>query len=141
MSALLIGPEQREVLRDLRERAAAEPVDIRTLAQRIASPWGKRAHMAQMTAQTVVLPVGYFVTFSIETGHPCGVARHLSMSSERVHLPGHVPHPEVVWMVAEELGFSGGLETCFVYKEELRGHDGLAINVVQPIGAGKVGSG
>jgi len=107
MAALLIGPEQREALASLRDAAARVPVDIRTLLARVAIPEGKEAHVAHMTAQTIELPVGYLVTFSIETGHPCGVARHLSMSTRA---EGKGPLPEAVWMVAQELGFAGGLD-------------------------------
>lgn len=136
MSALFIGEFEKELLRDLARQAAAAPVDMRTLGDRLATPEGKRAHMRQMTAQSVPLPVGYLVTFSVEIGHPCGAARHLSMSTARA---GKVPHPEAIWMVAAELGFWGGIEHCTCWVEELLGHgspdenSGHAINCVQPI--------
>jgi hypothetical protein len=137
LPALLIGPEQRDALASLREWAAGAPVDMRTLRERIGTAEGKAAHVAHMTAQTIELPVGFLVTFSIEVGHPCGVARHMSVSSRA---EGRLPLPDAIWMIAEELGFAGGLETCFVYPEELRGH-GRAINVVQPVGTGAIGRG
>lgn len=69
------------------------------------------------------------VTFSIETGHPIGTARHMSMSSPAA---GRVPIPEAVWMAAAELGFTGSIEQCMTWPEQLQGH-GVAINVVQPM--------
>jgi len=135
---LLIGEAQREALHDLRERAARAPVDITTLKDRLATVDGKLAHVDHMSAQTVEIPADYLVTFSIETGHPGGAARHLSMS---VNARGRVPIPEALWMVAEELGFLGGLEDCTIWPERLRrgGDNDLAINVVQLIGSEAVG--
>ena len=47
---------------------------------------------------------------------------------------GRVPHPIGVWMVAEVLGFTGALEICSIWAEELSdGFGGYAINVVQPL--------
>jgi hypothetical protein len=127
---LLIGPTERAQLAQLRELAACHPVDMTTLAARVRTNRGKRIHMRQMSKQTVYLPTAYAVTFSIETGHPGGTIRHMSMS---VHREGRVPNRHAVWMVAEELGFVGGLEACAaIWPEELAGH-GKAINVVQSV--------
>jgi hypothetical protein len=129
MAALVIREDERAALRELVARAEAAPVDMLTLMLRLASAEGKAAHMAQMTAQSLMLSVGFVVTFSIELGHGGGAARHMSMSTQR---EGRVPHPEALWMVAEELGFVGGLEACDkVWPERLR--QGLAVNVVQLI--------
>ncbi len=129
MAALLMGPEQRAQLAELRERAEQHPVDMLTAPARLASYEGKRNHMVQMNAQTVVLPVNVMVTFSVEIGHPGGSALHMSISIEQA---GKLPAPELIWMVAEELGFRGGLEACDkVWPERLQGRDGIAINVAQ----------
>jgi hypothetical protein len=132
MTMLVIGERERESLGALRMRAAAAIVEMQGLPARLATPEGKRAHQEQMNAQSAVLPVGYIVTFSIERGHPCGVCRHLSMSTSA---PDRVPRPEALWMVAEILGFCGGLEACVVWDEELQRGPAraIAINVVQPI--------
>jgi len=127
---LLVGPIEKLALADLAKLAAAHPVDMKGLTKRIESQEGKARHMAQMTAQTVHIPVAYLVTFSIETGHPAASqCRHMSMSVARA---GRVPLPQAVWMVAEELGFTGSLQACTVWVEDLQGH-GKAINVVQPV--------
>jgi len=128
---LFIGPEQRAALHELRERANACPVDASTLAARCATADGKAAHMAQMTAQTVSIPAAYLVTFSIETGHPKGTFRHMSVSVQR---EGRVPNREAVWLIALALGFTGSLDDCIAYQETLRGH-GEAVNVVQLVTA------
>lgn len=127
----LLGPADCDALHELRDRAARAPVDIRDLTERISRPTGKAVHMRQMTAQTIELPFGYAVTYSVEFGHPIGTCRHMSMSSPR---PDRVPRPEALWLVAVELGFVGELEQCAVWPEALQGH-GIAVNVVQPITA------
>lgn len=126
---LVIGPAEKAKLAELLEKAAAAPVHMPEVVKLITTPEGKKAHMARMTAQTIKLPVAFLVTFSIETGHPCGTARHMSMSVDR---EGRLPHPQAIWMVALELGFTGGLEACMHWLEDLAGH-GEAVNVVQPM--------
>jgi hypothetical protein len=124
--ALLLGPEHIEALRRLREEAVRKPVDVRTLRSRLATEKGRTAIRDQMTAQTVEIPVGYLVSFSIEIGHPDhGVARHASMSVE-----GHSPIREAIWWIVRELGFVGCLDDCYIWNERLIGH-GEVVNVAQ----------
>jgi hypothetical protein len=82
-----------------------------------------------MNAQSLRLPLDFMVTFSIETGHPVGTCRHMSMSSGK---RGRVPSPAAAWMVAEALGFVGELDTCTVWMETLV-PQGKAVNIVQPV--------
>jgi hypothetical protein len=129
--ALIIFEAQRELLQGLREEAASHPIDMPAVAKLILTPQGKRQHMNQMNRQSLEIPVGYLVTFSIERGHPCGVCRHMSMSSSN-----GLPSPHAVWLIAEELGFLGGLSACTLWEEDLqRGPQqrAIAINVVQPL--------
>lgn len=129
---LIIGQSQIAALAALRTLAARNPVDMPALMRRIETPEGKEAHMRQMDAQTIDIPLGFLVTFSIETVHG-SVCRHMSMSSPR---RGKVPTPEAVWMVAEQLGFVGGFEACARWPEELQRSPGdrqVAINLVQPL--------
>ena len=126
----LLGEHERAALQALRELAAKKPVEMRGLVERLRLPKVKTRHMRQMTAQTVELPFGWTVTLSIETGHSVGVCRHMSMASPN---PDRVPLPEVVWMIAAELGFVGDLTLCAVWPETLS--QGVAINVVQPVTA------
>jgi hypothetical protein len=127
---LIIDGEAREQIETLRALALANPVDMRVLMKRIHVPQCKAQHMAQMTRQTISIPLGFRVTFSIEHGHPAGTCRHMSVSTAA---EGEVPGPHAVWMIAQELGFWGSLHDCTgIWKENLRGH-GLAINVVQTL--------
>lgn len=84
-----------------------------------------------MTAQSIRIqgPWPFFVTFWIETNHPVGTCRHMSMSITR---DNRVPSPAAVWLIAEVLGFAGGLEACRQWPEELS-DGGTAINIVQPL--------
>jgi hypothetical protein len=132
MSALVITSETIEALRQLAITAAAAPVDMNVLTSAIRTPEGKVKHMEQMTAQSLELLGSrpYFVTFSIETGHPCGTSRHMSMSVDRA---GFMPNDYAVWMVAELLGFLGTLRgNCHIWWEDIE--DGQkAVNILQPI--------
>lgn len=127
----MIGPGEREALARLRAQAEARPIDVSTLERAIATPEGKAHHRIRMTEQTVLIPAAYMVTFSVETNHPHGTARHMSMSVQR---EGRLPIGHAVWMVAVELGFTGGLGECTTWLEELQGH-GQAVNVVQYVTA------
>jgi hypothetical protein len=134
MNALIIFEAEKAALRQLREKAAAQPVNILDVAERLKTDTGRRIHRRAMTAQTIHLPVHYFVTFSIETNHPVGTCRHMSMSSGR---QGKAPTPEAVWMVCQELGFVGSIEECRVWIEDLSDGE-KAINVVQPLSVAEV---
>lgn len=131
---LLLGEEQRAALLKLKDLALAHPVDVRGLVDRLKDPATKRRHMDHMGRQTVIIPIDFAVTLSYEIGHPCGMARHMSMSSAA---RGRVPNPIGVWMVAEQLGFVGSLSLCQVYMEELRRPNGnaQAVNILQPVTA------
>lgn len=129
MTPLLITEEVRADIRRVIALAETRPVDMTALVKQIATPDGKAEHRARMTEQTIDIPLAFRVTFSIETNHPCGTCRHMSMSVQR---DGRAPNPVGLWMVAEEYGFRGSLRECTVWPEKLQGH-GVAINVVQPI--------
>jgi len=133
---LIMGAAQTAQLAALRTKAATEPpVDMHGLSERLKDPANKRAHMNRMDELTIEIPIGFLVTFSIEIGHPAGAARHMSMSSPQ---RGRTPTPEAVWMVAEELGFTGSIEQCTVWLEDLqrgprKDDRAKAVNVVQLI--------
>ena len=133
---LIITAQVRAELAALRELASKHPVDMAVLGPALAAEKQpgpvKQKHMEQMNRQSVVIPGPwlFWVTYSVETNHPCGTARHMSMSIDR---PNRVPNPIGVWMVAKELGFEGEqFEGCYVDKEELSNR-GLAVNVIQPL--------
>lgn len=130
---LIIGPREVALFRAMSVYAELHPIDMKELMPALETPEGKVEHMEQMTKQTVTLPLGFLVTYSVESGHPAGTCRHLSMSSP---VNGRIPSPEAVWMVAEYFGFKGGLEACVIWDEELqRGPEErqIAVNIVQPL--------
>lgn len=129
MHVIVLNNEVRDQIKALVELAEACPVDMPTLMKRIDTADGKKQHMAQMTRQTIRIPMEYMVTFSIEHGHPCGTCRHLSLSGA-----GGLPPEEAVWVLAKELGFWGHLrqDCAAIWPEELLGH-GIAINIVQTL--------
>lgn len=133
---LLIGFEQKEALDVLRQLAAEHPVDMLAVVEQIKTAHGKAAHLRRMTRQTIEIPFGFMVTFSIELNHPCGTCRHMSMSSP---LAGRLPSPEAMRIIMVQLGFVGDLEQCTVWCEPLEGH-GEAINVVEPVATAREGN-
>jgi hypothetical protein len=101
MSApLIISQTVVADLKRLREAVAKKPIDMLRLSCRLATRAGKLAHRDQMRSQTVVIPGPYpfNVSLSIETGHPGGSARHMTMSIAR---PGRVPSPAAAWTPAQ----------------------------------------
>lgn len=125
---LLIGPDEVQALRALRELASQNPVDMAKLMPTLLRRAGKKKHLERMQTQTIPLPMAYLVTYSVEFNHPHKrTARHMSMSVLR---DGRLPNQQAVWMVCEELGFTGDLDQCAVWLEALS-DGGMAVNVVQ----------
>lgn len=129
MTALLLGAAELAALHELRELAARHPINAPALFKILQTARGERRHRAQMESQSLLVPFGFRVAFSVETGHPAGTVRHLSVSMTE---PGRLPSPEAIWMIAEALGFAGGLEVCKLWPEQLSA-GGTAINVAQPV--------
>jgi hypothetical protein len=132
MNALVIGAGEMKLIGELKRMAEKHPVNAPEVVELVKTVEGKARHMVHMSSQSIPLPLDYLVTYSLETGHPVGLCRHLSMSSGK---KDHVPSPTAVWAVAELLGFINGLEYCVVYKENAQRGSGtvVAINVIQPV--------
>jgi hypothetical protein len=132
MTALVIGDKELDALAALRQLAAAHPIDVVDLADNLKVPKYAKAYQAQTREQSVIIPVAFCVTFTIER-HPGGMFRHMSMSVRR---EGRAPIPEAVDILADHLGFIGGYQACQTWIEKLdpkfSGCD-RAINIVQPI--------
>jgi hypothetical protein len=126
---LIIGPTELKRLDALRQRAASHPIDVLAVREQCKTPAGHAAYISKMARFTVRLPVAFVVTFSIETGHAVGPCRHLSASSQR---KGRVLIPEALWMIAEAMGFHGGLSACSIWEENI-GDGDIAINLIQPV--------
>jgi hypothetical protein len=136
---LIIGPIETAELAELRQRAVRAPLDVIAIRAACETAEGRRkhlAHMAKNLTMTIPGPWPYVVSFSIETGHPVGPCRHMSMSINR---RGRAPNEHAVWMVAEMLGFVGGLDRCVVWLEDI-GRGDKAVNIAQPIGITAAGS-
>lgn len=135
---LLVTPAVVASLHALRDYVRSAPVvDVRTLAARLTLPKARKRHGAQMNRQTISIPGPwpFYVTLSIEHGHPIGAARHMSMSVDRLE---RLPSPEALRIIATELGF-GPFDGCTIWPEKLS--DGRsAINMVEPIGIATAGS-
>jgi hypothetical protein len=126
MSVLAIGATERARIAELLALAAANPVDPAT-AQATADK-DIASYRKFMESMTVVLPVGYYVTYSHER-QSFGLARHISISMDR---PSKMPSIPAVEMILQEFGM-----------EPMRGSPGLwiedvgpavkAINIVQPV--------
>jgi hypothetical protein len=130
---LIVTADVRAKLERLRDFAARRPVDVAELLRANDDRASMAAHRKRMTAQTINVPGPwpFFVTFSVETGHPAGTCRHLSMSLIR---EGRAPSPEAVWMIAEIMGFTGSIQDCRLWLEDLTDeHGGQAVNLVQPL--------
>lgn len=126
---LIIGQAQKAAIARLREKAAAQPVNVQDALKMQKTPTGRVAHLARMRDLSIPIPTDFLVTFSVETGHPVGTCRHLSVSVGR---HGRVPHPAAVLMICEEFGFNGGLESCQIWREDI-GKGDSAVNVIQPL--------
>lgn len=129
MHIFVLSSEVTDQIKALVELAEACPVNMIGLLERLQDPEQKKHHMAQMTRQTIEIPIGYLVTFSIEHGHPCGNCRHISISGR-----DGLPPVTVAWMIAKEFGFWGRIpEDCAgIWPEQLQGH-GTAMNIVQQL--------
>jgi hypothetical protein len=101
----MIDTPQKRRLAELRSLAARHPVDGIALQNDIKTRLGRRRHKSHVTRQTIVLPDGFVVSFTIDIGHPSGPCRHLTISMERI---GGMPTPQFVATIAEELGFIDG---------------------------------
>jgi len=132
---LVMDHAQTVALAALRDRAAAAPVHLPEMMERVKTLDGLRAHREAMSLLTIEIPVGFLVTFSIETGHPAGPCRHLTMSAG----PGDdIPSDDLVMLVAHELGFIGGISYSHRWEEPacpVHQHQGRAraVHLVQPI--------
>ena len=127
---LVITEEVKQNLIKLIEIAKQNPLDMLLLQRIIATEAGRKFHLERMMSQTVKIPGpwDFFVTFSIDKGHPIGTCRHMSMS---INKEDRVPSVPAVKMIAEILGFTGDMEDWYVYPETLE--NSVAINVIQKL--------
>lgn len=127
---LIITKEVDAALHVLKEKAEQNIIDINEIVLLIKTTEGKQQHLNNMTAQTVMIPGpwNFFVTYSVEIGHPCGKCRHLSVSIERA---GRVPSVYAVQLISKYLGFVGDLKSADAVYSEKMSDGGIAINIIQ----------
>jgi hypothetical protein len=135
MTLISIGREEAARLERLRIFAVTHPLYMPQVRALMRTLEGEKLHMKAMAEHSVELPLGYLVTFSIETGHPFGTCRHMSMSSS---VPSMAPSAQTAWMVAQRLGFVVGVHRCDVWIEELERDNKKysAVNLIQLLTAG-----
>lgn len=129
MRALVIGERERSRIAALRARAVEHPLDMAAVLADCRTSDGVAKHRERVSKQSVVLPVGYWVTFSVDVGHPGGSARHISISVGKP--TKRLPSPEAVDMILEEFGFVGGLSACAAVYLEDTDDGGQAVNALQ----------
>ena len=128
---LVITPQVSQALAALREMAEAHPINVQAVLRDLQTEPGRRDYFERMRRRTMTIPgpFSFNVTYSVETGNRVGTLRHLSMSVRRRN---RVPRPEAIWLVAEQMGFTGGLDACETWPETLADGE-IAVNVVQPL--------
>lgn len=123
---LVIGPEEQEKLKALRENAENNVFSFDDLLdiKNGAPPPGDREGFS------CVLPVDFKVVYTVEMmprkdGSGFTKIRHMSMS---VPTPGRLPSVQACEMVMEELGFKNKIQSgeCMVHVEQE-----IAVNVME----------
>lgn len=125
MSVLVIGTEEKETLKNLREHAEKNEFsldDLLDIMNKAEPPAGDRKGFS------CIIPVGVRIVHTIEN-HPGGKMRHMSVSLQNSKLP----MPELVNMILPELGFKTDMSECHVSIEETE----KAINVMEKVWAQK----
>lgn len=134
MTPFVMSPEVEAQLAALRSLAESDerklPVDLLKLYSQGFDPEDPRTRTKSLYPldQTLELPLGWKVTFSVEE-QPFGWARHLSMSSPA---KGKLPHPVTLAWTMKALGFARKLPACFVYPEKYA-EGRIAVNVIEPV--------
>lgn len=123
MSVLVLGPEEKESLKTLREYAETHPMTMDDLLDIINGDRGSAGDFPEFTRN---IPVGYRVVFSVEQ-QVSGDIRHLSISYDK-----DIPPLEAVELIMGEMGFEDLPDFTRVHIEDI-GDGQVAINVLQLI--------
>ena len=115
---------------DLRATAEAYPISLERM-QRLAAraEAGDMTPDPQMGLQTIHLPFGFAITFTIETAPNAVQVRHFSISIDD---PLELPNPRHVEMVLPYFGWIGGVRNAFPQITALQG-GGQCIELIQPV--------
>ncbi len=120
----MIGPDERAAIAELKAVAAAQPFDARAAIE--AAALDHDAYCDMMNVNSIVLPIGFHVTYSHEI-QPPGIFQHISISVEPV---GKVPSEESVNVILEAFGMAPARRSAAGWVETLDG--GIkAVNILQ----------
>lgn len=137
MSVLVIGPAEQEKIRDALAEAKAAPIKWEVLKKYALPDSGDRKFMKEVRLEDrarvvdvggprsypVMFPGGVIAAISFEE-QPCGLVKHLSIST-----PRGVPHPVVIAIIADAFEMPAEAPTRFWLEEFEKGRH--AINLVQ----------
>lgn len=128
---LIIDAKVRAEIATALQRAEANPISAELLAAGAVEPTTEVLSLADRKpgferpeSESVIIPVGYRAAISVEE-QPFGLARHLSVSVERV---GMTPHPNALEMIADEFGMPKSAWITLWLEEFEPGHH--AVNVL-----------
>ncbi len=125
----IIGPDEKRLIADLIERAAAAPVAYETVREMAAQYDKLKGQNIMFDPFTISIPIDYTVTYTHEFQRPDVCCRHLSMSVNR---PGRAPNAFAMQMLMDEFGFKNRLGQTPMYIEPLL-NERAAINVIEPL--------
>ena len=124
MTSLLIGPDEKAKIAELRAFAEANPLDPVSVIALAAENLDNVRDVMHM--YSIDVPIGFHVTYSQEN-QPPGLCHHLSVSIDRAD---KMPHPETVEMILQEFGMEPIAQSINVWIEDV---DDVtkAINIAQ----------
>lgn len=135
--ALVIGEDQRRLIREALQMARENPVTAEDVARYSVDniPGGARGTLhlrdrpadlePRETSKSVMFPGGVRAAIAFEE-QPVGLVKHLSVSSP---LPGTIPTIEVFALIMDAFGMDAGREFRSWFEEFEPGH--YALNAVQ----------
>jgi len=115
---LIIGPEERQAIAELIAMAAASPTDARVAMTAAATDLA--AYRDAMAMRTVMLPIGFIVTYTREFqphAPPPGLCHHISIGL--MDAPGRGPSPEAVEMILEAFAMPAMADSDKVWLEDI----------------------
>jgi hypothetical protein len=128
MSVLVIGPEEKEDIKQLITYAENNVIKLDRLKAMVAK---QAPPVGDLPGYRMILPNGYRVVYSVEE-QPSGLFRHISIS-----LKNGSPPPPAIDMIIAEFGFKTKLENGRVRSGPVSQLwlEGTALNLLEKIEA------
>ncbi len=98
-----------EQLKLVRDYADAHPMKVLDVIDGVVQPAG------DTPGHVLILDSGLKLVYSVETDQPRGPSRHISISEGD---PEKLPHPDVVLVLAQEMGFRPNLNDGSVWLDD-----------------------